>query len=127
MPGKFRPGQIFYTNNGSGAPINHGAPCLSEGRVGIAIKQKAPAWSAGFTAQNVIATSEDFAMKVKGEVEVAEVSGFAVGDPVYITAANVLTETSGGNTKFGRVTQIEGERGAPTNKVRIDLDAKDSF
>ena len=126
MP-KNRPGNIFYTNNASGAAITHGAPCVSEGRVGVAVKQRAPAWSAGYTGVNAIATSEDFAMIVKGVVEVAEVSGFAVGDPVYITAANVLTETSAGNTKYGRVTEIEGERGTPTNKVRIDLDAKDSF
>lgn len=126
MP-KNRPGNMFYTVNSTGSGITHGAPCLSEGRVGVSVKQKAPAWSAGFSSQKVIANGEDFAMIVKGIVEVAEVAGFAVGDAVYITAGNVLTEVKTGNTKYGRVVEIEGERGTPTNKVRIDLDAKDSF
>lgn len=126
MP-KERPGNAFYTVNASAAPIKHGAPCVSEGRVGTAIKQKAPAWSAGFADQDMIAVGEEFVIRTKGYGEYEEVTGFAVGDPVYITAANVLTETATGNTKFGRVIEIEGERGTPTNKVRIDLDAKDSF
>lgn len=120
-------GRIFYTTNASGGALNHGQPVLSEGRVGVAIKQKTPSWDASVASQDQIPNGEDFAMIVKGVVMVDEVAGFAVGDPVYITAANVLTETAAGNTKFGRVTEIENERGVPTNKVRIDLDAKDSF
>jgi len=62
-------------------------------------------------------------------VQVNTVAGFAKGDAVYITAATgVLTETSAGNVKFGRVVEVVGDgRGVPTGKVRIDLDAKDSF
>lgn len=126
-----RPGNIFLTTNASGGNIPHGSPCNSEGRVGVAIKQKARAWSAGAPAVNTaldIANGEDFAMVVKGIVQVDTVSGFAVGDPIYMIAAtNVLTETASTNLKFGRVVEVAGERGTPTGKVRIDLDAKDSF
>lgn len=126
MP-KMESGRIFYTTNGSGGTLSHGQPVASEGQVGVAIKQGVPKWDTAVASLDVIATSEDFAMIVKGVVEVDEVAGFAVGDPVYITSGNVLTETVGTNKKFGRVVAIEGERGTPTNKVKIDLDAKDSF
>jgi hypothetical protein len=43
-------------------------------------------------------------------------------------ASNVLTETATSNTKFGRVIEVVGDgRSVPTGKVRISLDAKDSF
>lgn len=130
-----RPGNIFYTNNDSNGSLEHGQLVVFEGRVGVAIKQKAVSWKLGLADQNLIADNEDFAMIVKGIVQVPEVSGFAVGDDVYIAAASVsngvttfaTSETSTGNTKVGRVVEIEGERGTPTNMVRIDLDAKDSI
>jgi hypothetical protein len=120
-------GRIFYTTNTTGGNLNHGQPVVSEGRVGVAVKTKIPAWDSTPASGKVIANNEDFSVIVKGVVQVAEVAGFAVGDPIYVTAAGVLTETAAGNTKFGRVTEIEGERGTPTNQVRIDLDAKDSI
>lgn len=132
-----RPGNIFYTTNASGGNIPHGSAVLSEGRVGVAIKQKGNLWSAGATAVNTplnIANGEDFAMVVKGIVQVATVAGFAVGDPIYLVppaggtgTPGALTETATGNKKFGMVTEIAGERGTPASQVRIDLDAKDQF
>ena len=126
MPYQTR-GTMFYTTNASGGNLTHGQPVKSEGMVGVAVKQGVPAWDTAVASLNLIANGEDFAMIVKGIVQVDEVAGFAVGDPIYITSGNVLTETASGNTKFGKVVEIESERGTPTNKVRIDLDAKDSF
>lgn len=120
-------GKMFYTANGSGGALTHGQPVKSENVVGVAVKQGIPAWDTAVANLDKIATSENYAIITKGIVQVDEVAGFAVGDKVYITSGNVLTEVATSNTKFGRVVEIEGERGTPTNKVRIDLDAKDSF
>lgn len=127
MPYK-RPGEGHYATNTTGSAITNGKPVAVDNYVGIAVKQKIANWDAGLAAQNLIATNEDFFIITKGIVQVDEVAGFAKGDAVYIIAATgVLTETASGNVKFGRVEEIEGQRGTPTNKVRINLDAKDSF
>jgi hypothetical protein len=120
-------GKIFYTTNTTNGDLDHGQPVISEGVAGVAVKQGIPAWDTAVADLSVIADDEDFAIIHKGVVQVAEVAGFAVGDDVWITSGNVLTETSTGNSRFGRVVEIEGERGTPSNHVRIDLDAKDSF
>jgi uncharacterized protein DUF2190 len=120
-------GKIFYTTNTTNGELNHGQPVVSEGVAGVAVKQGIPAWNTPVDDLAVIADDEDFAIICKGIVQVAEVAGFAVGDEVYISGSNVLSETGTGNSKFGRVVEIEGERGTPSNHVRIDLDAKDSF
>jgi hypothetical protein len=109
-------------------PLLHGGPATEKGFVGVAVKQKAAGWNTTTVEQNKIAKGEKYFLITKGIVQVPEVAGFAVGDPIYIIAAeNKLTETVGSNLKFGRVVEIENERGTPANKVRIDLDAKDSF
>lgn len=114
-----------YVTNGSGGAITHGAPRKEGNFVGIAVKQKAASWSAGLAAQSEIADGEKYFLITKGEVQVANVSGFAKGDPVYITSAGVLTETAASNTPFGRVTETTSDnRGVPSGKVRIDLDVK---
>jgi len=129
MPYK-RPGESKYVTNETGANLAHGAPFVDKTKafVGIAVKQKAVGFAEGMAAQNVIVDDEEFLLIVKGVVQVATVSGFAVGDDVWIDPDdNKLTETTTENVKFGRVVEIAGERGTPTGMVRIDLDAKDSF
>ena len=120
-------GKIFYTTNTTNGDLDHGQPVISEGVAGVAVKQGIPAWDTAVADLAVIADDEDFAIICKGIVQVPEVAGFAVGDDVYITSGNVLTETGTGNSKFGRVVEVEGERGTPSNHVRIDLDLKASF
>lgn len=124
-----RPGKIFYTTNASGTTIAHNAPCVSQGKVGVAIKQKAADPTVGLVNPATIANGEAFAMKVKGivQVPIAGITSPTVGDPVYITAANALTKTASGNTKYGRIVEVSGSRGTPSTMVRIDLDDKDSF
>jgi Uncharacterized conserved protein (DUF2190) len=114
-----------YVTNGSGGTYTHGAPVKEGNFVGIAVKQKAATFDAGLAAHSLIQISENYFLITKGEVQVANVSGFAKGDKVYITSANVLTETGASNTPFGRVTETTSDnRGVPTGKVRIDLDVK---
>lgn len=107
----------------------HGYPATESGFVGVAVKQKAPsAGAASGTPQHQIAIAEDFALITKGVVQVPVIAGAAVGDAIYIVAAsNTLTETAGGNVKFGQVTALAGQQGTPVGYMRIDLDAKDSF
>jgi len=109
--------------------ITHGNPVAINNEVGIAVKQKERGWDQGLANRAIIDVGEKFWLVKKGIVQVNTVAGFAKGDAVYITAATgVLTETSAGNVKFGRVVEVVGDgRGVPTGKVRIDLDAKDSF
>lgn len=129
MPYK-RPGEGKYVTNESGGTLTHGQPFVDKTKafVGVAVKQKAVGFGDGMAAQAVIAEGEEFFLITKGVVQVPEVSGFAVGDDIWIDPDdNKLTETTTENVKFGRVVEIENERGTPANKVRIDLDAKDSF
>lgn len=119
-----RPGYMRYDVNG-GTALTHGQPVKSaKGFVGVAVKQKSPNWDVAVTAQQTIAAAEPFAIISKGVVQVPFVAGFADGDRVYIDATNTLTETAAGNTAFGRVVEVAGERGTPSGKVRIDLDDK---
>ena len=121
-----RPGPGVYVRNTSGGNLTHNRPVKVGNFVGVSVKQKATAWSDALSASSLIADNEDFFLITKGIVQVPFVAGFAKGDAVYITSGNVLTETGSGNTPFGRVVEIPGERGTPSGKVRIDLDQKDS-
>jgi|GraSoiStandDraft_46_1057282.scaffolds.fasta_scaffold384236_1 predicted RecA/RadA family phage recombinase len=122
MP-KNRPGRIHYTT--ATAVHVHGDPVRYDGFSGVAIKQKAvPHTSAAGTVQKQIQIGENFAMIVKGIVEVPTVSGATKGALVYISAANALSTTSGGNSAFGRVAEVAGERGLASGFQRIDLDTK---
>lgn len=122
-----RPGFAEYVTNESGGTLEQNAPFTDGNFVGVAIKQKAGHWQDGLTTQTVIAEGEEFLLLTKGVVEVTTVAGLEVGDAVYITSENKLTKTESGNTKFGQVTEVAGERGTPSGMVRIDLDKKDSF
>lgn len=127
MPYK-RPGEFYYPSAGAAAEIQHGQPVLVDGVAGIAVKQKAASWNVGLAAADRIAVGERFGVIIKGIVEVNTVAGLAKGDAVYIAANGTLTEAATGATKFGRVHEVVGDgRGVRTGKVRVNLDAKDSF
>lgn len=124
-----RPGNGHYATLSKELVLKHGGVCEQDGFVGVAVKQKARGFATGTLAnQAVIDKNEKFFIVTKGLVTVDTISGLAVGDKVWIIVAeNKLTETEGSNAQFGRVSEIAGERGCPVGKVRIDLDAKDSF
>jgi hypothetical protein len=121
-----RPGEGHYAT--ATKVVNHGAPVVEDGIVGIAIKQKAAKWDAGLASQAQIGIGEPFHIRTKGVRQVPFVATAVKGTPVYIVAAtNALTLTAAGNVKFGRVLEVQGQRGTPTGFMRVDLDAKDSF
>lgn len=120
-----RPGRgVYVTNTTASAALTHGQPVKEGNFVGIAVKQVSPGFDSTIADATTIEDTEEYFLIAKGVVQVDTVSGFAVGDPVYITSSNALTETSSGNTKFGRVVEVANNRGTPTGKVRIDLDQK---
>lgn len=121
-----RPGTRYYVN-AAAAQINHGDPAIADSVVGVAQKQKQPSSTAALSAAAVIAVGEPYVIICKGVVRVPFVAASVKGSPVYITAGGVLTLTSAGNTKFGRVVEIAGQRGTTTGFMRVDLDMKDSF
>jgi hypothetical protein len=125
-----RPGPGVYVTNG-GTALTHGQVCShSSGFVGVAVKQKARPWSDGVATQATIDPNEAFFLVTKGIVQVsnadAGIAAAAKGTPVYINATNNLVLATG-SPKFGRIVEVAGSRGVPTGRVRIDLDAKDSF
>lgn len=132
MP-KNRPGRIKYVT--ATKTTTHGAPCAESNFVGVAVKQTAPSWSTAYSAQQTIAIGEKFAIIAKGYVEVdsaiAGLAGAVKGDTVWINNTNnalTLTDPGAGNgRKYGRVSELAGQRGGATNRLRVDLDSKDSF
>lgn len=109
--------------------VNHGAITWEENRPGVTVKTKADAATAGLVTPPVIAIGEAFNHIVKGIVQITNPGGFVAGDPVYITkATNALNNTGPASAtvgKVGVVSEIAGERGTPTGKMRVNLDLKD--
>lgn len=129
-----RPGPGVYVTNPT-APIPHGSPQTVNGFAGVAVKQKTRLWSDAYSIAATIDIGEPYFLITKGVVQVGNadpgIAAAAVGTPIYITTAGVLTTTTG-TPKFGRVVEnggatAGGPRGTPPGKVRIDLDTKDSF
>lgn len=127
MPHYNRPGTRYYAT--AVRELTHKDPCVVNGIVGTAQKQKAPAAGAAIgAAQTTIAVGEDFVIVCKGIVEVPYVATAAKGSPIYIDDTNdTLTLTATANVKFGLVVEIQGQRGTPTGFMRVDLDKKDTF
>jgi Uncharacterized conserved protein (DUF2190) len=123
-----RPGPGVYVTNG-GTAIAHGSPQVNAGFVGVAVKQAPRQWQDSYAIQAQIDPSEPYFLITKGVVQVPNtgISANVKGDPIYISAAGVLTATGPAGGKFGRIAEVAGVRGVPPGKVRIDLDAKDSF
>ena len=128
-----RPGNSVYVKNVSAGVYLHGQAVVETvgagTEVGVAVKQKNSHWSDGLAAANQIQINEPYLILRRGIVQVADGgAGFADGDPVYITSANVLTKTGTSNTKFGRVVEVPADaRGVPTGFVRINLDERNTF
>lgn len=134
-----------YVTNGTAGTYAHGVPVVVSGLAGIAIKQKARAWSDGLSNQAKIDANEVFLLQTHGEIQVGTATGeaangvtWAVGDLAYAaTTATVasgvsthaVTKTNTG-TPLGRVTEtptspsINSTSRVPANKIRIDLDLK---
>lgn len=127
-----RPGERYYPAAATKA-VNHGDPTIEDGVAGVAIKQQPAPFGTGLGAAIItqVQVGEDFVIDTKGIVEVPAVGGAGKGDPVWITIADntlVAADPGGGlGAKYGRVYELAGERDTPTGKMRVNLDAKDSF
>lgn len=127
MPKNEFPRIMYYAT--ATKAVNHGAPCIENGVVGVAVKQKAPSATTALSTWKTVGIGEKFAIISKGVVLVPTVAGFAKGDLVYIKGTdNSISETDDATTQpFGRIVEVGGERGCPTGYVRVDLDHKDVF
>jgi hypothetical protein len=125
-----RPGNIEVDVTAT-KQVNHGDLCFEEGKVGVAVKTLADAATAGLVSPKVIAVGELFNMIIKGTVQVANGISATRGAAVYMTkATNALTLTGPASStvaRVGVVSEVAGQRGTPTGKMRINLDAKDQL
>jgi hypothetical protein len=139
MP-EVRPGEVHYAT--ATAALKHGQACAIDGFVGQAIKQQAYPAGTGLGAPAItdIGVGEKFVVQIKGRVYLSNTQtgldgatalGAVKGSPVYITLATGVLNTAGPASatvaRFGRVTEVAGERGVGTGKIRVDLDAKDGL
>ena len=125
MPTGPRPGKgVYVKNEAQSAAITHNRPAKEGNFVGVAVKQRSRGFDSKIADQTVIDDDENYFLITKGKILIPFVSGCAKGDRVYITDANAITKTQAGNTPFGTVTEIPGERGTPTGKMWVDLDLK---
>jgi hypothetical protein len=133
-----RPGAGVYVTATKTTP--HNAPATENGIVGIAVKQKAISWKAGWSEHVAasIAIGEQFHIRTKGIRQVltsgygAAIAAGTKGQGVFIRPSDnslrLEGATAAGDLPFGRIVEVVGDnRGVPTGKVRIDLDLKESL
>lgn len=124
MPVYSRPGRRHYAT--ATKQVNHGEATIEDGFCGTAIKQRAPLPTDALAGRKTIGVGEAFCINTRGIVQVPFVAGVVPGDMLHITLTNnVLTETqSAGTRRYGRCTEVAGQRGTPTGFMRINLDDK---
>lgn len=126
MPYNAEPGEVAYVVFSKAC--NHGDLVTEQGFVGVAVKQQTPAADAPRTTRNQIAINESGLLLTSkvAEVPAASLPGVAKGALVYVaTADNSLSTVAGaGKLVAGKVASLAGERGTPTDKVRINLRQK---
>src|SRR5688572_11584378 len=136
-----RPGRSFYTI--ATKAVKHLDPITEHGMVGTAIKITAKSWAAGLDANYArIEVGEKVNIRTKGIHQhrtEAGSPGVAIaaavpGDGIYIRPAdNTLileANNAAGDLPYGRVVEVVAHnpgRGVPANKIRIDLDQKDTL
>lgn len=132
-----RPGAGVYVIATKSTP--HNAPATENGLVGIAVKQKALSWKAGYAEAiaPAVAIGEQFHIRTKGIRQVltsgygAGIAAATKGAAVYIRPADNTLQIEPAavptDLPFGRVVELVGDnRGVDAGKVRIDLDQKDT-
>lgn len=128
-----RPGTRYYTT--ATKAVLHKGAVVEDNIVGVAQKTKQPLSSQGIGGspdpQVNIPIGETFTIVCAGIVKVPFVATSVKGSTVWINITNnalTLTDPGAGNgRKFGRVVEIQGQRGTETGFMRVNLDAKDSF
>lgn len=116
---------LFVT---AGVDVRHGAPAADDGFVGRAIKTLTPPADGLRADRDLIKAGESYTMRPRGVMEVLNTNlpGAVKGDLVYIaTATNVISNAAGaGKVVLGKITNLPGEQGTPSNMVRVDLELK---
>lgn len=135
-----RPGRAAYVT--ATKSTKHLDPATENGLVGAAAKQKTIPWTAGFAEHQTptIAVGEQFVIRTKGihQFDIGAgakgvlIAAAAKGTAIYIRPADntLQLEPAAAVTDipFGRVVEVVGDnRGVPANKIRIDLDQKDTI
>jgi Uncharacterized conserved protein (DUF2190) len=123
-----RPGRGVYVTNGEAATITHGSPAYIDGFAGVAVKQKARDWNEAVALAAVIDKKEDFFLVVKDvvEVPVGELEPEELGELLYFDKeGKALTlESKEAKATFGKIVELEGNRGTRAGYVRVDLSLK---
>lgn len=126
MPYNAEPGDVAYVTFTKAC--THGDLVTEDGFVGVAVKQQTPAADAPRTSRNQIAAGEAGILLISkiAEAPATSLSGVSKGQLVYVAAAdNSLGTASGtGQLVAGKVSSLPGERGTPSNVVRINLKQK---
>lgn len=128
MPYNAEPGEVAYVTFTKAC--THGDLVTESGFVGVAVKQQTPAADALRSTRNQIAVNEKGLLLISNVAEVPNTGALASptkGQMVYIvTSSNALatTSNSGANLVVGKIASLPGERGTPSNRVRINLRQK---
>jgi hypothetical protein len=125
-----RNGTRYYVLSASRQRVQ-GAPAVEDSVVGVVQKQVQPKGDVGLSVQAIIAAAEPCVIVCKGIVQVPFVATSVKGSTCWIHATtdalSVADPGAGNGRKFGRVVEVQGQRGTPTGFMRVDLDSKDSF
>ena len=119
----------------------HDEPATENGFVGVTVKQKYRSPTLGIAGSKTIAVGEPFHLRTKGSRQVstlagskgAAIAGGTIGQGVYIRPADdtlrLAGATAAGDLPYGRITELPGvsNRGVPPDRIRIDLDQKDTL
>lgn len=126
MPYNAEPGEVAYVT--AGVAVRHGAPAADDGFCGTAVKTATPSAETVRADRNLIAAGEGYTLLIDGVIEVpaASVPGIAKGALVFIDPDDnvVSAAQAGNNVVLGKVASLPGERGTPSDKVRVNLELK---
>lgn len=127
MPYNAEPGDVAYVV--AGVALTHGDLACDQGFCGVAVKQAIPAADAARATRDDIAVGEAYVLRITNVVEAPRAGTLASsvkGDLVWITEADnsLATAAASGKVVLGRICSLPGERGTPSDKVRINLNIK---
>jgi hypothetical protein len=114
--------------------VTHGNPCVEHNHAGIAhlVDQQAPIWdpsnAAAVTAAALIKVGDDIVIDMEGIHHFASSllpGGVAIGDPLWIAAADNTLQTAAGagRTKFGILSELDTVLG----RAGVNLTQRSSF
>jgi hypothetical protein len=127
MPYNAEPGEVAYVV--AGVALVSGDLACDQGFCGVSVKQKIPAADAARSTRANIEAGEAYILQIQDVVEAPRAGALAAsvkGDLVWITEADnsLATAAAAGKFVLGKICSLPGERGTPSDKVRINLNIK---